>query len=33
MTIPYQKYCIIIVSEINIFMKSIDLFEFSKAGV
>lgn len=32
MTIPYQ-FCIIIVSEVNIFMKSIDLFEFGKAGL
>lgn len=33
MTIPYQKFCIIIVSGVNIFMKSIDLFELGKAGV
>nr|WFS79727.1 hypothetical protein [Ulva prolifera]WFS79804.1 hypothetical protein [Ulva prolifera]WFS79881.1 hypothetical protein [Ulva prolifera] len=35
MTIPYQKFCIIIiiVCRINIFMKSIDLFELNKAGV
>ncbi len=35
MTIPYQKFCIIIIIVIglNIFMKSIDLFEFTKAGV
>lgn len=35
MTIPYQKFCIINFywRKYKIFMKSIDLFKFAKAGI